>query len=56
MLWINLKDKYDLTNDRFFQWAQLKHMIPSRQETLISNYSDIDDESLSQNYHVMKGA
>ena len=28
--WINLKDGYELTNDMFFQWAQLKHTIPPR--------------------------
>ena len=28
--WINLKDRYELTNNMFFQWAQLKHDIPPR--------------------------
>ena len=28
--WIKLKDRYELTNDMFFQWAPLKHAIPSR--------------------------
>ena len=30
MSWINLKDRYELTNDMFSQWAQLKHAIPPR--------------------------
>ena len=28
--WVNLKDEYELTNDKFFQWAQLKRAIPTR--------------------------
>ena len=46
--WVNLKDKYELTNDIFYQWAQLKHAISARWKTLISNYSDIDEENLCQ--------
>ena len=46
--WVNLKDKYELTNDIFHQWAQLKHAISARWKTLISNYSDIDEENLCQ--------
>ena len=49
----DLKDEYELTNDMSFQWAHLKHAIPTRWKTLISNYSDIDKENLSQN-HVIK--
>ena len=40
----------------FFQWAQLKHAIPARWKTLLSSYSDADEESLYQNHHVFKGA
>ena len=54
--WVNLKDKYELTNDIFYQWAQLKHAISARWKTLNSNYSDIDEENLCQNHHVIKGA
>ena len=28
--WISLKDRYELSKDMFFQWAQLKHAIPPR--------------------------
>ena len=42
--------KYELTNDMFFQWAQLKHTIRTRWKTLISNYSDTDQENLCQNH------
>ena len=31
-------------NHMFCQWVQLKHAIPTRWKTLISNYSDIDEE------------
>ena len=30
--WINLKDRYELTNNMFSQLAQLKHAIPPRWE------------------------
>ena len=52
---VNLKDEYKLTNDMFFQWVQLKHVIPTRWKTLISDFSDIDENNLCQNHHVIKG-
>ena len=51
--WVSLKDGYELMNDMFFQWAQLKHAAPTRSKTLIYNYSNIDEENLSQNHHVI---
>ena len=54
--WVNLKDKYELMSDMFFQWAQIKYAVPTRWKTLISNYSDIDEENLCQNHHVTKKA
>ena len=27
--WVNLKGEYELMNDIFFQWVQLKHAIPT---------------------------
>ena len=51
---VNLKDKYKLTNDMFFLWDQLKLAFPTRWKTLLSNYSDIDEETLCQN-HVIIG-
>ena len=38
----------------FFQWAQLIHTIPTRWKTLISNYSDIDEENLFKSHNVIK--
>ena len=55
ILSVNLKDKYELRNDMFFQWPQLKHTIPTRWKTLTSNYRDIDNDNLCQN-HVIRGA
>ena len=52
---VNLKDEYKLTNDMFFQWVQLKHVIPTRWKTLISDFIDIDENNLCQNHHVIKG-
>ena len=40
----------------FFQWAQLKHAFPTKWKTLISNYSDTEEENLCENHHVIKGA
>ena len=40
----------------FFQWAQLKHAIPTRWKTVISNDSDIDEENFCQNHYAIKGA
>ena len=30
--WVNLKNKYELTNDMFFKWAQSKHEVLARQK------------------------
>ena len=54
MSWVNLKGEYELTNDMFFQWAQLNHAIPTRWKTLISNYSDIDEKNFSQIIMLLK--
>ena len=42
--------------EMFFQWAQLKHAIPSRWKKIIFDYSDINENDLCQNHHVIKGA
>ena len=54
--WVNLKNRYELTNDVFFQWAQLKHAVLVRRDKLNFDYSDIDENDLYQNHHVIKGA
>ena len=54
--WINLKDRYELTYNIFFQWAQLKHAIRPRWKIIIFDYSDINLNDLFQNHHVIKGA
>ena len=54
--WINLKDRYELTNNMFFQWAQLKYAIPPRWKKIIFDYNDINENDLCQNHHVIKGA
>ena len=40
----------------FFQWAQLKHAIPTKWKTVISNDSDIDEENFCQNHYTINGA
>ena len=54
--WINLKDRYELTNNMFFQWALFKHAIPRRWKKIIFDYNDINENDLCQNNHVIKGA
>ena len=54
--WINLKGRCELTNDMFFQWAQLKHAIPPRWKKIIFDYNDINENDLCQNHHVVKRA
>ena len=45
--WVNLKDRYDLTN-MFVQWAKLKHAIPPRWKQIIFDYSGINENDLCQ--------
>ena len=42
--------------EMFFQWAQLKHAVPPRWKKIIFDYSDINENDLCQNHHVIKGA
>ena len=37
---VNCKD-YELKNDMFFQWAQLKHKFPKRWKKLIFKHIDV---------------
>ena len=54
--WVNLKDEYELTNDMFFQRAQLKNAIPTRWKALIFNFSVAEEKNLYQNHHIVKEA
>ena len=54
--WINPKNTYELTNNMLFQWAQLKHAIPTRWKKVIFDYNDINENDLCQNHYVIKGA
>ena len=40
----------------FFQWAQLKHVIPPRWKQTVFDYSNINKNDLYQNHHVIKRA
>ena len=46
MSWINLNDRYELTNNMFFQWNQLKHAVPPRCKKTTFDYSDINEKDL----------
>ena len=53
---INLKDEYELTNDMFFQWTQLKHAISTMWKTLISSISDIAEKNCIKIVTLLKEA
>ena len=40
----------------FLQWDQLKHAIRPTWKRIISDYSDVNQNDLFQNHHVIKGA
>ena len=42
-----------LTNN-IFSWAQLKHATPARWKELIIKYSDVKENNVYQNHHVIK--
>ena len=44
--WVNLRDRYEFTNDMFFQCAQLRHAIPVRWKKLIFCHSDVNGNDL----------
>ena len=54
--WISLKDRYELTNNMFFQWAQLKHAISLRWKKIIFDHNNINENDLCQNRRVITGA
>ena len=53
---IHLKERYELTNNMFFQWDQLKHAIAPRWKLIIFDFCGINENDLCQNHHVIKGA
>ena len=52
--WVSLKDTYKLTDKNISQWAQLKHELRAMTKQLIFYYSDINENGLYQNHHVIK--
>ena len=51
--WINLEDRYELAKDMFFPWAQLKYAIPPRWKKIIYDCSNIKENNICHNYHVI---
>ena len=49
--WVDLRDRYKLINDMFFQWAQLKHILNNSNLFLITMIYQREP-----NHHVIKGA
>ena len=54
--WESLKNEFNLTEDMYFQWLQLKHAIPSNWKTTIgSNLVDVNN-LLILDHHLIKGS
>ena len=54
--WKDLKLEFNLTDDMYFQWLQLKHAIPLNWKSIISsNLLDVNN-LLIQDHHLIKGS
>ena len=54
--WDDLKIEYNLTNETYFQWLQLKHAIPYKWKTIIKQNPGNVSDLLNQDHHRIKGA
>ena len=52
--WNNLKIEYNLTNETYFQWLQLKHAIPHKWKTLLNRILVISATFLSISIILLK--
>ena len=53
--WSDLKIKYNLTNETYLQWLQLKHAIPHNWKAIIKQNPDNASSFLIHDYHFIKG-
>ena len=54
--WNDLKIEYNLTNETYFQWLQLKHAIPHKWKTIIKQNPGNVSDLLIHDHHLIKGA
>ena len=54
--WNDLKIEYNLTNETFFQWLQLKHAILDKWKTIIKQNPGNVSDLLVHDDHLIKGA
>ena len=54
--WNDLKIEYNLTNETYFQWLQLKHAIPHKCKTIIKQNPGNVSDLLIHDHHLIKGA
>ena len=54
--WNDLKIEYNLTNETYFQWLQLKHAIPQNWKTIIKQNPGHVSDLLIHDHHLFKGA
>ena len=54
--WNNLKIKYNLRNETYFHWLQLKHGIAHKRKTIIKQKPGNVSDLLIQDHHFLKGA
>ena len=54
--WNDLKIEYNLTNETYFQWLQLKHAIPHKWKTIIKQNPGNVSNLLIHDHHLIKGA
>ena len=50
------KIEYNITNETYFQWLQLKHAIPHKWNTIIKQNPSNINELLIHDNHLIKGA
>ena len=54
-LWDELKFKYNLTNETYFRWLQLKHAIPDKWKTNMKRNPGNVSKLLIQDHYRIKG-
>ena len=52
----DLKIEYNLTNETYFQWLQLKHAISHKWKTIMKQNSGNVHDLLIQDHHLIKEA
>ena len=54
--WNGLKIEYNLPNETYFQWLQLKHATPHKWKTIIKENPGNVSNLLIHDHHLIKGA